>query len=120
VPRRCLVVPTVFSSVALFVMMQFVPGQQPPWTPNPNAPGAVPQADHRFPVDEPQRTSPRGKQRPLDISKVKRDASELSTLAKEIPALVAQANKGVLPKDLNERLRQIEKLSKQLRRELTQ
>ncbi len=36
----------------------------------------------------------------------------------EIPSVVEQANKGVLSKDLNDRLKQIEMLSKRLCREL--
>ncbi len=112
--------PSLCCSVLLIVaMMAQVPGKIPPWTPNPNAPGPQPEADHRFPVDEPQQASPRGKQRPIDMLAVKRDATELAKLADEIPSLVEQANKGVLSKDLNERLKRIEKLSKQLRRELT-
>ena len=46
--------------------------------------------------------------------------AELAKLAGAIPSAVEHANKGVLSKDLNERLKRVEKLSKKLRRELFQ
>jgi len=52
-------------------------------------------------------------------AQLKRDAEELAKLAEQIPPGVEQANKGVISKDLNDRLKRIEKLSKQLRRELS-
>ena len=52
--------------------------------------------------------------------KLQREAAEVAELAQAVPALVNQANKGMLPKDLNQRLKRIEKLSKQLRTELTE
>jgi hypothetical protein len=58
------------------------------------------------------------KNQPLDMVRVKQDADELAQLAGQIPSSVEQAKKGILPKDLSDRLKRIEKLSKQLRREL--
>jgi hypothetical protein len=52
------------------------------------------------------------------MAQVKRDADELAKLAGQIPSSVEQANKGVLSKDLSDRLKRIERLSKQLRRAL--
>jgi hypothetical protein len=51
--------------------------------------------------------------------KLKHDADELATLAESIPADVNQTTKGVLPKDLNDKLKRIEKLAKQLRNALS-
>ena len=113
-------VPSRFLSAAVLLAMLQLPGQYPPWTPNtsPNPPQVpAPEPQHRFPVDEQQQTQQPGKPK-IDAAQVKRDAEELAKLAGEIPPGVEQANKGVLPKDLNERLKRIEKLSKQLRREL--
>jgi hypothetical protein len=56
--------------------------------------------------------------KPADAAKLKRDADELTQLAASIPADVERASKGVLVTDLNVRLKRIEKLSKQLRREI--
>jgi hypothetical protein len=49
---------------------------------------------------------------------VKRHADELAKLTSEFPSAVERVNKGVLSDDLNDRLKQIEKLPKQLRRQL--
>jgi predicted outer membrane protein len=48
------------------------------------------------------------------------DADELSSLAQSIPAGLKLVTQGTLPKDLLERLKKIEKLSKHLRSELGQ
>jgi hypothetical protein len=56
---------------------------------------------------------------PLNAAKLKEEADQLSKLAQSIPAAVDKAAKGQLPQDLAARLKQIEKLSKQLRREIS-
>jgi hypothetical protein len=45
-------------------------------------------------------------------------ARELAELAQGIPGYVAQVTNGTLPKDMNEKLKRIEKLSKALRGEI--
>jgi hypothetical protein len=60
-------------------------------------------------------------QRPtIDPVKLKRDADELASLAQSVPPEVDQTTKGVLPKDLSEKLKRIEKLAKQLRSQISQ
>jgi hypothetical protein len=54
----------------------------------------------------------------FDAAQAMHDAEELAELAKEIPPGVDQANKGLISKDLNDRLKRIEKLSKHLRQKL--
>jgi hypothetical protein len=54
----------------------------------------------------------------LDMEKLRRDADELSRIAQTIPPDVSSLQKGLLPKDMIERLKQIEKLSKELRKRL--
>ena len=97
-----------------------LPGQKPPWTPNPTEPQRPPEVEHHLPTDEPPQPDQPGKRLKIDTAQTKRDAEELVKLAGEIPPAVELANKGVLSKDLNDRLKRIEKLSKQLRRELFQ
>jgi hypothetical protein len=53
-----------------------------------------------------------------DFEKLRQNAAELATLAQSIPPAVDQTTKGILPKDLNDRLRRIEKLAKQLRSQI--
>jgi hypothetical protein len=80
-------------------------------------------------LDEGQRTVEQGEknvppplyQRPrIDPAKLKRDADELASLAQTIPPGIDQTTKGVLPKDLAERLKKIEKLAKHLREQISQ
>jgi hypothetical protein len=54
----------------------------------------------------------------LNYAQVQREADELSSLAQSIPLALQSVNRGTLPKDLLEKLRKIEKLSKHLRSEL--
>ena len=51
--------------------------------------------------------------------KLRHDANELASLAQSIPQDVNQTAKGILPGDLNAKLKKIEKLAKQLRSQLT-
>src|SRR5271166_4373954 len=51
----------------------------------------------------------------IDVARIRQDASELANLAQSIPPAVDQTTKGFLPKDLDQKLRRIEKLAKQLR-----
>lgn len=54
-----------------------------------------------------------------DLSKAQEDATQLADIAKSIPADVNEINRGLLPKDVIEKLKRIEKLSRRLRNELT-
>jgi hypothetical protein len=59
-----------------------------------------------------------GKGQPLNPAQLQRDAQELVRLAQLIPSGIQQVEEGKLPKDLDGQLRRIEKLAKQLRREV--
>ena len=54
----------------------------------------------------------------IDLIEVQRDAAELARTAQSIPTDVDIIKKGMLPKDVLLKLKQIEKLSKRLRSEL--
>jgi hypothetical protein len=56
----------------------------------------------------------------LNTAQAKQDADELVKLVQSIPTDVDKASKGQLPSDLGARLKRIEKLSKQLRRDIGQ
>jgi hypothetical protein len=49
---------------------------------------------------------------------MQRDADDLARTAQSIPTDVASVRKGMLPKDIIQKLKQIEKLSKHLRTQL--
>jgi len=69
------------------------------------------------PLDNPPQAAP--KPRPVHFAHLQHDAQELARLAQLIPSEIQQVESGVLPKDLDGQLKQIEKLSKQLRREIS-
>ena len=54
----------------------------------------------------------------VDLAQLQRQADDLARNAQTIPADVASVRKGMLPRDVIEKLKQIEKLSKRLRSEL--
>jgi hypothetical protein len=69
------------------------------------------------PADIPPQVT--AKRQPADPARLERDAHELASLAQLIPSEVQQVENGQLPKDLDGQLKRIEKLSKQLRREIS-
>jgi hypothetical protein len=62
---------------------------------------------------------PTRQQSSVDFAKVKNDADELVILSQSIHSGIDDVGKGMLPKDLIDKLKQMEKLSKRLRSELT-
>jgi hypothetical protein len=61
---------------------------------------------------------PTHQQSSVDFAKVKSDADELLILSQSIHSGIDDVGKGMLPKDLIDKLKQMEKLSKRLRIEL--
>jgi hypothetical protein len=102
---------------AIVLGVALAAGQYPPLTPNSNG-MPRPEPEHQLPMDQPEQVKPHAGERRADAAQIKRDAAELAKLASEIPPAVELANNGILSKELNDRLKRIEKLSKQLRREL--
>jgi len=56
---------------------------------------------------------------PLDMSKLQHQAQELAELSSSIPADINRVNRGLRSKDVLDKRKRVEKLSKQLRGELT-
>jgi hypothetical protein len=86
---------------------------------------ATPQsAGHHFPTPpEPLDSSTTAKEpatssRHVDLAQLQKEADQLASTAQTIPSDVASIRKGILPKDVIEKLKQIEKLSRRLRTEL--
>jgi hypothetical protein len=61
----------------------------------------------------PQNSAPR-----LDPANLQQEAAELANLARSIPPDMDSISKGVLPKDVLDKLKRIEKLSKHMRGEI--
>ena len=86
---------------------------------------ATPQTRNHFPTPpEPMDSKATEKgpttttSRRVDLEQLQKEADDLARTAQTIPADVASVRKGMLPKDVIEKLKQIEKLSKRLRGEL--
>jgi hypothetical protein len=75
------------------------------------------QAETQTDKNIPPPSTPQAK---IDLAKMSREADELSRIAQSIPPDVAGIRNGILPQDVVQRLRQIEKLSRRLRSELEQ
>ncbi len=94
-------------------MVPGVPGIEPPRIEP--APPKIP-PDFQEPAGE-KKQQPR---RVFDSAKAHQEAFELAFLANQIPDEVQKLDKHVLPKDLIQKLKRIEKLSKHLRAQVTQ
>ena len=70
--------------------------------------------------ETPKSTSPTTPTHHVDLTQLQKEADDLARTAQTIPSDVASVRKGMLPKDVIEKLKQIEKLSKRLRTELNQ
>jgi hypothetical protein len=85
----------------------------------PKHPGNVAQLNTWDPMDKSSQAQVTAERKPAYPPQLQRDAKELARLAQLIPAEIHQVESGVLPKDLDGQLKRIEKLSKQLRREIS-
>ena len=87
---------------------------------------ASPQTAHHFPtppdsMDSDNKNQPRDaatQTRRVDLALIQKEAEDLARTAQTIPSDVASVRQGMLPKDVIDKLKQIEKLSKHLRNEL--
>ena len=86
-------------------------GQTKPGPPGLQAAG---QYEDTHPLEAPQ-----GPVRKIDLDQIQQEADELSKLAQTIPADVRSTTQGLLSKDLLDKLKRIEKLSKHLRSEVS-
>jgi hypothetical protein len=100
---RFLSVAILFCAAALSAQQQ--PGMSPP------PPPLDPEKATRAPQQETIR-------RRIGLIELQRQADDLARTAQTIPSDVASIRKGMLPKDVIEKLKQIEKLSKRMRAEL--
>ena len=102
----------MYRRVVLCITLLFtisVVAQQPKMSPPPP------------PLDPGRATPPPGQttvRLNLDFERMQREADDLARTAQTIPADIISVRKGMLPKDVIEKLKQIEKLSKRLRGEL--
>jgi hypothetical protein len=95
-------------------------GAQHP-TPNATIPAPFPvpeSSGSKFPIDQPPVVLHGDRRQRVDPKQMKQQAAQLAKLAQSISPDIHKVSKGEMPKELIKNLKQIEKLSKQLRREL--
>jgi hypothetical protein len=103
--------------VLLLLLSVFPAYSQHPMNPGDNAPGPLPGTrPAELPPD--RQTSALASRSPEDIARLQQDAKELAELSASIPSDIDHVSKGMLPKDVLEKLKRVEKLSKHLRNEL--
>ena len=112
----------VSIGVCIFVFLAFgqstftPPGVPPRIDQHPVPPG-VREGEQRInnqQTDPPHPLAPRS----VNPAKLKSEAGELRDLADALPTAIDQVDKGIMPKDLNDNLKKIEKLAKHLRSEV--
>jgi hypothetical protein len=108
----------VKSSVLNFCLFLFAVSQIQAQSGHP-IPAGVRQADQAQGQFEKNSVPPMNQNPSIDPSKLKRDADELAAIAQSVPSAIDQTTKGVLPKDLSDKLRRIEKLAKELRSQIS-
>jgi len=102
----------LFSIIPVMLCL-FSTGALPQHT---NFPKAPPPLNTETPSADPNQVTV---VRHLDLTQLQQEANDLARTAQSIPTDLASVRKGLLPKDTIQKLKQIEKLSKRLRSELT-
>ena len=102
------------TSALLFVLLIFTSLS---WAQR-NGPTGQRQADRAEDQFQKSVPPPAHPQPAVDFAKLKSDADEMLVLSQSIHSGVDNVAKGMLPKDLIDKLKQMEKLSKRLRSEL--
>lgn len=107
------------SSLRLFalLMLVFANASSAPAQSHPIARG-IHEADQAEAQNERNIPPPSNAQGKVDEQKLSHEADELANLAQTLPSDVVNVRKGTLPKDLIQKLKQIEKISKHLRAQL--
>jgi len=101
---------TTLLLFAALLFSQFSFAQQPLFRPGSRQ---AAKAENRNEVPPPPPKAPA-----VDPAKLKSEADELVKRAQSIPAEIEHVTKGQMPSDLNQQLKEIEKLAKQLRRQI--
>jgi hypothetical protein len=102
--------------VALFVALTFY--AQPEGAQTEMRRMSPPPASQQTPLVQLPEPAPTPAGPKVDLVEAHRDAVELARTAQSIPIDVESIRKGTMPKDVLQKLKQIEKLSKRLRSEL--
>jgi len=94
------------------------PDFPPGGTAAPGEPPIIHPVQPHPPGDFEQPAERKGQKRRINATQAQQDARELSTLAAKVQGEVNQLSKNVLPKDLDQDLKRVQKLAKRLRGEI--
>jgi hypothetical protein len=83
------------------------------------SPTAVQYRGPDTPITQPGTWPTQGTKRQIDVTQLKNEAQELQKLVQPLPEQIDKIGNGVLPSELIESLKKIEKLSKHIRSEVT-
>jgi len=108
----CILPLTLFAATMLFAAISGLAQVRP-------RPPGLQQADQAAQKADKAIPPPTSQQAHLDLAKLRQDADELARISQTIPTDVSSIQKGMLPKDMIEKLKRIEKLSKHLRTEVS-
>ncbi len=106
--------PALLSTVLLVSVLPVRAQIKDAYTPGVPPPPASMDRDHGKTVPD----EPKLPQHHIDLVRLQQDADDLARSAQTIPTDMAAVRQGTLPKDIIEKLKRIEKLSKRLRSEL--
>jgi hypothetical protein len=97
-----------------------LPDAPPPGPPMPGEPIEIRPRRPDFPPDfQEGPKEPKTQRKMVDPVQTQKDAEELAALSKKVQGEVGQLSKNLLSKDLDKELKQIQKLAKRLRGEIT-
>ena len=82
-------------------------------------PAGLHEADRAQDQFEKNSVPPMNSRPAVDPVKLKHDADELAAMAQSVPSAIDLTTRGVLPRDLNDKLKRIEKLAKELRSQIS-
>jgi hypothetical protein len=105
----------------LLVLLLIVPFAMPGWAQRPRAePNGIRQGEQVDAQAQKNIPPPLYQRSPTDLNKLQVEADQLAKAAESVPIDIQQIRSGKLPKDTIQKLKDIEKLAKRLRGELTQ
>ncbi len=108
-----------FGVVCLMTIFLYAAQNRTPLVPQTFPPPGQSSPNPTFPNDQPPSVVHKSHRQAFQAKQAEKQAQELARLAQSVPPEINKVAQGKLPKDLLPRLKRIEKLSKQLRREMS-
>jgi hypothetical protein len=107
-----------FAALCLMTVFLYGGQNRTPLVPQTFPPPGQTSPNPTFPGDQPPTVVHGSHRQAFQAKQAEKQAQEMARLAQSVPPEINKVAQGQLPKDLLSRLKRIEKLSKQLRREM--